>query len=666
MADKGTVEELKIKIGADTTALSKDLNKATKLITGFAAGVGAASLKHNPFAIFSKEMKNATKHVSKFQKVFARVATYKAVRQVLANIINGLKEGISNLSAYSERIGTAFKPNLDSIKESALYVKNATAAMVAPIINHLTPAVNALADAFANMANQVGFFIAKLTGQASFSAAIRGAQQLDKAAGSLKKTLFGFDELNIFNAPSGSSTDETGAFFEEWETGADNLVDLVKEQDWFGVGKEIAERFNKALSEFDAAEAGKKLQKKIKSVLDTAVGFVKNFNFEQVGSKALDFAAALFDPETAWEFGDFAASMLTGLADAVLGLFTSPDADKKWNRIGESIKSAIVGACTAIKEWFKEKDWEVLAENIRASTKAFFDGVDLITTAKAIIDAIVKAVEAFIIVGKSIFLGAAESLYERLHENIEEVSVKPLTIEKLKTIFTDLFSTAFGATVGYIVTGGIAGTFAGGVIGAITGAIKTDENVGEIADAIVWLFSSLGGVAIGAKIGAALGASLGPGGMVGGAVVGGLIGGGVGAAASGATKSFGSTIDDEGPGASVYIPNKKKVVLGGAGARADGGFVDTGQMFIAREAGPELVGTIGSRTAVANNDQIVEGIALGVERAMDNTNSVIMQTANALVNAIANKEIVTQVISDRDIYKSAERGRTLAGATVIA
>ena len=41
-----------------------------------------------------------------------------------------------------------------------------------------------------------------------------------------------------------------------------------------------------------------------------------------------------------------------------------------------------------------------------------------------------------------------------------------------------------------------------------------------------------------------------------------------------------------------------------------------GQMFIAREAGPELVGTIGSRNAVVNNDQIVESVSLGVYRAV--------------------------------------------------
>ena len=54
---------------------------------------------------------------------------------------------------------------------------------------------------------------------------------------------------------------------------------------------------------------------------------------------------------------------------------------------------------------------------------------------------------------------------------------------------------------------------------------------------------------------------------------------------------------------------------------ASGGIVDAGQMFIAREAGPELVGSIGRKTAVANNDQIVSGIESGVYRAMVAANS---------------------------------------------
>jgi hypothetical protein len=49
---------------------------------------------------------------------------------------------------------------------------------------------------------------------------------------------------------------------------------------------------------------------------------------------------------------------------------------------------------------------------------------------------------------------------------------------------------------------------------------------------------------------------------------------------------------------------------------AEGGFPNEGQMFIAREAGAELVGNIGGNTAVANNDQIVTAVSDGVYRAV--------------------------------------------------
>ena len=54
---------------------------------------------------------------------------------------------------------------------------------------------------------------------------------------------------------------------------------------------------------------------------------------------------------------------------------------------------------------------------------------------------------------------------------------------------------------------------------------------------------------------------------------------------------------------------------------AEGGFPEQGQMFIAREAGPELVGNIGNKTAVANNDQIIEGVRQGVYAAVVEANA---------------------------------------------
>lgn len=68
---------------------------------------------------------------------------------------------------------------------------------------------------------------------------------------------------------------------------------------------------------------------------------------------------------------------------------------------------------------------------------------------------------------------------------------------------------------------------------------------------------------------------------------------------------------------------------------ASGGFPDAGQMFIARERGPELVGTIGNRTAVANNNQIIGGIA----EANEGVVNAVYAMANLIVTAIDRKDV---------------------------
>ena len=68
---------------------------------------------------------------------------------------------------------------------------------------------------------------------------------------------------------------------------------------------------------------------------------------------------------------------------------------------------------------------------------------------------------------------------------------------------------------------------------------------------------------------------------------------------------------------------------------ANGGLVNEGQMFIAREAGPELVGTIGNRTAVMNNDQIVESVAMGVADANAEQNALLREEISILRKILA-------------------------------
>ena len=96
---------------------------------------------------------------------------------------------------------------------------------------------------------------------------------------------------------------------------------------------------------------------------------------------------------------------------------------------------------------------------------------------------------------------------------------------------------------------------------------------------------------------------------------------------------------------------------------ADGGFPDDGQLFLAGESGPEFVGSMGGHTAVANNDQIVEGIREGVESAMAKQNELLRQQ-NELLKALLEKESTSE-ISVSSISQAISRVNHRNGKTII-
>lgn len=96
---------------------------------------------------------------------------------------------------------------------------------------------------------------------------------------------------------------------------------------------------------------------------------------------------------------------------------------------------------------------------------------------------------------------------------------------------------------------------------------------------------------------------------------------------------------------------------------ADGGFPDAGQLFLAREAGAEMVGSLGGHTAVANNDQIVEGIREGVEAAMERQNQ-LLRRQNELLQALLEKEGGAE-INVSSFYQAVNRTNQRNGKTII-
>lgn len=92
-----------------------------------------------------------------------------------------------------------------------------------------------------------------------------------------------------------------------------------------------------------------------------------------------------------------------------------------------------------------------------------------------------------------------------------------------------------------------------------------------------------------------------------GSMLGGIIGAGVAAAGIAAVLITANKAIDQ---------QKRKADSYSVAGYASGGFPPVGQMFIARERGPEMVGKIGNRPAVANNDQITASLEQGVYNGM--------------------------------------------------
>ena len=87
---------------------------------------------------------------------------------------------------------------------------------------------------------------------------------------------------------------------------------------------------------------------------------------------------------------------------------------------------------------------------------------------------------------------------------------------------------------------------------------------------------------------------------------------------------------------------------------AEGGMVNDGQMFIAREAGPEMVGSIGNRTAVVNNDQIVDSVSQGVYRAV--VQAMGQSSGNQVVEAKVNDKVLFEVVVNRNRQETMRTG----------
>ena len=100
---------------------------------------------------------------------------------------------------------------------------------------------------------------------------------------------------------------------------------------------------------------------------------------------------------------------------------------------------------------------------------------------------------------------------------------------------------------------------------------------------------------------------------------------------------------------------------GRGGFYASGGYPDEGELFWARESGAELVGSVGGRTAVMNNDQIVAAVSTGVANAVASVMGSGRNSNGEVVINVNGKEFVRAIYNDMKTVQS-EKGFSLVNA----
>lgn len=606
--------------------------------------IGAAKRATAPIRNLGSQFVNLAKSIG-------RIALYRAVRSAIKNISSAAREGIQNLVRYSAAMNSTDAANanrtMSEYASTLQQVKNSIGAAVMPVLTALLPLINTIASAFITAANAINMFFQALQGKGTFTKAKKNsvdyAKSLNTASGAakeLQKTLLGFDEINRLNDKNsggggGASGVDYSNMFEEAQ-----VSDKVKK----------------------IAEWTKKTIDKIKEFLTSAIGI-------------LTTALGLFVIGAILAFSG--ANIPLGLGMMVLGgVLFAKEIAAKWGSLSEEVKDSImkimlivggavfaIGAIlafsganiplgiglmltgAAILGTAAKLDWNRLKKSLQGTLGIITAAV---STAFLALGAVLTFSGANVPLGIGLMIVGAAGLAATVVANWDSISQWcKQALEKAKRVIVSVGYLALGVLLCCTVIGLPLGI---GLIeeGAKSLAEKRTpvwDNVStkatEVFEDVKKIAKSSGMVALGVLLcftGAGIPLGLGM-----------LIEGGASLAQSRDpdwnsvftpiknawsaisnwwNTSVQPTIDNwKNKINNIFSGAKSVSVSGGGGSgrsgsfgkvslKANGGFVSSGELFAARESGPELVGTIGGRTAVANNDQIVEAVSAGVARAV--------------------------------------------------
>lgn len=705
------------KVASSVFSVSKMMGGT--LLTGVKrAASGVLKLSRNialiPFNSIKNRISGAVGAINKFTSSIGRILMYRAIRALIKDISQAIKEGIDNLSAYSRLVGTGFHKSMDSIATDALYIKNSFASVVAPIINAVKPAIDAIADSIANALNLLAQFMAMLTGASTYTRAIKKTTEygdaVQKAGAKAKeaaKSLLKIDELNLLNdnkssGSGGANMEDFASMFEEaeansaWGDLGKTMREAIGRGDWGEAGRALANKLNSLVNGWNTTELGRKIGKKLNNALSLAYGFMSGFSFENLGAKIAGLINGQLETINFDKVGRLWVRFKTALLDTFIGFITGLDA----SLIGKAIGDFLNGAISEAQEWLTSKPWEEIGNKIGelissavSNIKSVLGNKEFGTLGKSIAELINGALEtinfsnigdtvskvftniideiaAFIstldwgLVAKSasdLLTGALNGLsqwlqgkdwseaghgfYDKLKSALENIDFEGIG----KSIFT-LLGAAIGATVSFVASSAkdawekIKGYFLGYIQDRQAGGASVGKAIIEgVLDGIAWAldgimqwvksnifepfmnaFKSVFEIHSPSRVMKEQGVF----------IVQGLLNG-ISEKWKDITSFFQQKWNDlkswwSGltlPAFKIKLPHfnvsgsfnldPKNFSIPSISVDwyARGGFPQTGQLFMAREAGPELVGQMGNRNAVANNRQITEGIADAVYNA---------------------------------------------------
>ena len=399
-------------------------------------------------------------------KYVGLIALRRAVTGAIRAIVKGIQEGFENIRQYSSAINS----EMYTIQNSLLYVKNAWAAAFAPIISVVKPYVNALLDIIASALNAIGRLVAILTGKGfavqavklsdalyeagqAGNAAAGGASNAAKAAEEYKKTIMGFDQLNVLNAPNDGGGSGGGGGGGGGSNNGLNVQDMFEETDlsgrlkaaidagkWEEVGAYFAEHINAFFAKVDDAvkweNVGDKVTAVITAITGVINGLVDNINWELIGTTAADaletFARAYnlffdgiefndigegaadavnsFVSQVPWEevgkalvqkfnaIWSFGGAFLSGLnyksiGDALGAMFSSGAENINLESVGTAISTALNGVTIILKSFALSFDWATAKDKVVGFITGLFSKVkaeDIVSAGATIISKLVS------------------------------------------------------------------------------------------------------------------------------------------------------------------------------------------------------------------------------------------------------------------------------------